>query len=65
MFVVFLFYNEIWFWFKKYAIKKTVRGELGQPNGFPPPFDRLRANGKLVLQEVYNKKVYNTPFYSV
>jgi|GEM_PF-6819051 len=32
VFVVFLFYNEIWFWFKKYAIKKTVRGELGKPS---------------------------------
>ncbi|AWY19882.1 hypothetical protein B0182_07615 [Moraxella bovis] len=24
-----------WLWFKKYATKKTVRGELGKPNGFP------------------------------
>jgi len=30
-------------WFKKYATKKTVRGELGKPNGFPT---RRQAQGE-------------------
>ncbi|AWY19452.1 hypothetical protein DQF64_02260 [Moraxella bovis] len=29
------FFLIFWLWFKKYATKKTVRGELGKPNGFP------------------------------
>ncbi|STY90382.1 Uncharacterised protein [Moraxella bovis] len=31
---------------------KTVHGEIGKSNCFPLLFDKLRVNGKLVLQGV-------------